>query len=487
MLDADLSWEVAGHSLLGSATGQSTKTIYHRGATAQVTIETARLAELRDAAVKRKNAIFGPFEPGSMTPRLEARPDLVGRRLSSLTVTDVSDVRVVLDNPDRLRSFDAAADVLPAFLTGQATDIEGHAVNATLAVALNGTIVSTTKTYVPYGESRQGAWTALVDPGVFQAGRNNVDVLVVHDDRAGVTLERAYATGRFPEQLDLASRGAAEFYDIQQKGLLPREGDGPEARRWTTGDVSIAVPIDPSAPPNSLRVRVAAASQAGRPIRIDVSGCTLFEGVMPGLPWARTLPLTRCEAALAQHEVTIGIHSDLSPLPGGGQPVGLALASVNLYSGSWPPKIAAPGQARADLRLLPPMPTPFQRSDVVRLELTNTGDTAWPAAGDGVAAGAATEIVLSWRGEHQRVAEQRLPLAFTMHPGDQVREELPLVPPPDVEGDASWTVAIRPVLRGGEAIPVEVPCVLHVVERRVPAAHATGHEAPSSVRHAAAH
>ena len=181
--------------------------------------------------------------------------------------------------------------------------------------------------------------------------------------------------------------------------------------------------------------------------------------------------------------MTIGIHSELSPLAGrGNQPVGVAIAAINLYADDWPPAAAAQGHAQADIRLLPPTPTPFQRSDIVTLELTNTGDTAWPSADDGVAAGAATDIVFSWKGAHQRVAEQRLPLAFTMHPGDQVREELPLVPPSEVEGDASWTVSIRPAVRDGTPIPVEAPCVLHVVAQRVSAAPDSGHEAPSSAR-----
>ena len=72
-------------------------------------------------------------------------------------------------------------------------------------------------------------------------------------------------------------------------------------------------------------------------------------------------------------------------------------------------------------------------------------------------------------------AEQRLPLAFTMHPGDQVREELPLVPPADVESRRTWTVAIGPASRDGKPIPVDVPCVLHVVANR---GHADKHLDP---------
>jgi len=474
LLDADLSWEAAGHSLLGAEPRQSTKTIYHRGATLQLTIEAAQLAALRDAAVKRKTAIFGPSEPGSMTPHLEARPDLIGRRLSSLMVTDDSDVRVLLDDVERFRKFDPNGEVVPALLTGQAIDIEGHAVNATLAVVLNGVIAATTKTYQPVDGLRQGAWAAMLEPGVLRPGRNDVQVLVVRDAPKSVTFQRAYATGRFPEQLDLASRGAADFYGVDQKGLLPREGDGPDARRWSSGDVSIAVPIDPTTRPHSLRVRIGAASLPDRPIRIDLSGCKIFEGRMTGLPWARTFPVSACGTALAQPEVIVGIHSELAPLPGGSErPVGLGIVSINLYSGTWPPNAAKPGESRAEVRLLPPTPTPFQRSDVVTVELTNTGDTAWPSADDGVAAGAATDIVLSWRGERHHEAEQRLPLAFTMHPGDQVREALPLVPPADVEADGVWTVTIGPASRDGKPIPVDVPCVLHVVANRGHAAMTT--------------
>jgi hypothetical protein len=481
-LDADLSWEAAGHSLLGAESRQSTKTIYHSGATRQITIEAAKLAALRDAAVKRKTAIFGRPGPGSVTPHLEARQDLIGRRLSSLTVSDDTDVRVLLDDVERIRKFDPEDEIVPALLTGQAIDIEGHAANATLAVALNGTIATTTRTYQPVDGLRPGAWAAMVDPAALRPGRNDVEVLVVRDDSKGATFERAYATGRFPEQLDLASRGAADFYGVDQKGLLPREGDGPDAKRWSSGDVSIAVPIEPTARPHSLRVRIAAASLPDRPIRIDLSGCKVFEGRMTGLPWARTFPIGDCGTALGQPEVIIGIHSELAPLPGkSGQPVGLGITAVNLYSGTWPPKTAKPGEARAEVRLLPPTPTPFQRSDVVQVELTNTGDTAWPSADDGVAAGAGTDIVISWRGD-RTTAEQRLPLAYTMHPGDQVREELPLVPPANVDGHAPWTVTISPVGRDGKAIPVEAPCVLHVVEDRAREKRATERETPRAAR-----
>jgi hypothetical protein len=69
-----------------------------------------------------------------------------------------------------------------------------------------------------------------------------------------------------------------------------------------------------------------------------------------------------------------------------------------------------------------------------------------------------------------------------MHPGDQVREELPLVPPANVDGHAPWTVTISPVGRDGKAIPVEAPCVLHVVEDRAREKRATERENPLDAR-----
>jgi hypothetical protein len=105
----------------------------------------------------------------------EARP-FIGREVGSFgSVVEDRSVRVAIDHDEELQSVDVEAAELPAQLTGRVRD-PGRAAAAglRLAVALNGVIVATTRTW-----PGQAQWAAMLPPESLRPGPNTVELFVV--------------------------------------------------------------------------------------------------------------------------------------------------------------------------------------------------------------------------------------------------------------------------------------------------------------------
>jgi acyl dehydratase len=94
----------------------------------------------------------------------------------------------------------------------------------------------------------------------------------------------------------------------------------------------------------------------------------------------------------------------------------------------------------------------------------NRGATAWAdASGDRDPSGNAA-LELRWRRSPSGVDDrtQRMRFPRVLHPGDNVRVEVPLVPPPSVAGAGPWDVAVSPVTTEGAEIVLDAPCTVRV-------------------------
>ncbi len=114
------------------------------------------------------------------------RPELHGRPTSSLAMLD--------ENVFELRLIDASAyeDVhpdspfLPAHVTGELLSADEHG-QRELAVAINGVIRATTRTYGDGADHPR--FTAMVPPDAFRAGANVVEIFVIRDRAGRIALE----------------------------------------------------------------------------------------------------------------------------------------------------------------------------------------------------------------------------------------------------------------------------------------------------------
>jgi hypothetical protein len=192
VLHVALPWTADGRSALLDAPRSGAKRIQHKSATESVDIDTTELARLRQRAVHRRLTLFGGVD-GDFLPEASAHRELIGQEVAVLRPVDIDKTRVQLDHEPRYRDFDPASDALPALMSGSVID-DGHLQDPDLAVAVNGVVRATTRTYNPPGKHLR-TWTAFVHPRYFRKGTNDVEVFVIDDRGSQVRLDLAYGAG----------------------------------------------------------------------------------------------------------------------------------------------------------------------------------------------------------------------------------------------------------------------------------------------------
>ena len=93
------------------------------------------------------------------------------------------------------------------------------------------------------------------------------------------------------------------------------------------------------------------------------------------------------------------------------------------------------------------------------VQLANPGDTVLLSPLDSGESG--VDLELRWSGA--RETTQRLPLPRTLYPAEQITAEVPLMPPPELEGRGPWTLHVVPVRRDRRPVTLDSPCVVRVV------------------------
>jgi Sulfatase len=184
-LGARLPWRVAGRSLLRRRppTDGVVAVMGSQGQT--VERQLSQLVVERAEELRRQVETFGV---GSWDSLYRAGPlgGLVGQRLDDLGVGDADGLSLDLDGRAAYGAVDPKSPLVPAFVTGR---VHGAAPGWDLAVALNGRIAATARTYDSLGETR---FAAMMPETALRAGRNDVAVLVVGD--GGSSLEKIEST-----------------------------------------------------------------------------------------------------------------------------------------------------------------------------------------------------------------------------------------------------------------------------------------------------
>jgi hypothetical protein len=192
-----------------------------------------------------------------------------------------------------------------------------------------------------------------------------------------------------------------------------------------------------------------------------VNGCVVYEGAVESAPWYRTFSLDACAALRTATEVRIRIRT----LGGAGTGQdGVALETLNLFPTPWPPPPAGAHDLRAAVHIVGGTRERVAHADRIAVDVQNQGSLAWPSAASESHDSSEAALELRWRrlpsGPEDR--SQRLRLPHVLHPGDQVRMEVPLVPPPDVAGAGPWDIIFVPVTAEGAEISVDEPCTVRV-------------------------
>jgi hypothetical protein len=280
-----------------------------------------RVAAGLKAAVEWKLSLFGlDVWPATRVPGTES---LVGRALSSLTIDpDDSGLRPRLTRPLALEDVDPGARVLPAQVTGWIEPRQrAQRQPVAVAIAVNDRIVATTQTL-----PRDARWSAILPPSALQRGANRLSAFIVDPRHPDILRQAEAPAGTDPTNLAL---GAAASIGVEQSGFHRAEVRDGVPFRWTSGDASIKVPIDPARPPSHLEVSVLSSGPAGKSLHVSVDRCEALEARLPRGRWEKTIALGRCTPH--GYWADISIRSDVHT-PSGRDPrrLGIALSRVTL-------------------------------------------------------------------------------------------------------------------------------------------------------------
>jgi hypothetical protein len=443
ILGVPLTWKADGLDAGSSVDPGPTKRLHFTGATKSMELDASWLAGERDKAVARKVSLFG--EDGRWRVPAPGSRALLGRLVADLATED-GELVALVDHPQRFRNVVLDGDELPVTISGRLRTRESEPASGELAIAVGGRIVALTRTFDP-GDAPRDSWRALIDPAALKPGRNAVEVFVV-PPQPGAPLARAFGSGQRPATVNLASRGASDYFEVAQEGLLPREGE-PVPFRWTTGDARLTVPLG-EAPPKSLRIGLLATRPGGSELSIFYNDCELFAGTVTA-PWYRVFPLAGCGAgATPADTATITLRATAWEDQERKRSVGVGVETVNLFTHDWPPP-DAPSLAHAgNIRLVDP-DAPRTAGSTVNVELGNLGQRTWLPASEAPGPERAIALAIRWRvtSPKGRAAEQHMQLPRAMYPTDRVVIEAPLVPPPALAASGPWEVTIAPIDHDG--------------------------------------
>ena len=324
-LGVRLPWTTDGANVLDPAwSGRPAKTMLVAGGG---TRRMAGPADLRGAVMERVRHKLALFEGGDPlnAPAAGGRADLIGRRATDYPAA-ATDIEVTVDAPELLGAVDPVADFVPAHITGSAPAPDG-ASPPLLAVALNGVVAAVTRPYPFSVFGRDGAWEAIVDPGLLQPGVNTLAVFTVEERADGtVGLAEAYAGDGEP-RVNLILDTTVALLGATAAGFHGLEHTEDRAFRWTTGEARINVPIDRETPPAALDMDVAMTGPPKR-LRIEADGCVLFDDTISGR-WAESFALDGCRLTPPSLEILLASDTHV-PDTSDNRTLGVGIAAVEL-------------------------------------------------------------------------------------------------------------------------------------------------------------
>lgn len=326
-LGRQIPWRVDGRNL-GEAADERAEVRIHPVNGGVRSFESRSFKEL-DAGLADKARLFGEGDT-ALIFRAGPNPELLGRRLDDLEVRVDDDLQIALHHPARWDDVNTQAGFLPAEVTGTVRDSGWEATDsAVVAIAVNGVVAATTRSYPP-----NGVWSAIVPPETLSPGANRVEGLVVEDGPAGFTLRRS-RDGEGATYLGLAL-GGRFVLGVEEDGFFPAPQRGGDGARWTGGRAMLRVPLRGDEHPTALQLDIREAVGPNPALKIDVNGCRIFEGRIGRGGWSRTIPLGACPVAgdEAHIELISTVYVDPRALPGtpGRMGRGVRVGSVKLLA-----------------------------------------------------------------------------------------------------------------------------------------------------------
>jgi hypothetical protein len=184
LLGVDIPWETDGHSVAAAGSGDGPSVVVDTSSGERVVGDVADLLEERDAVLARQVELFGE---GDARPGLYAagpRPDLLGQDVDALAVSAPDGPRFESYGTSR---YDPASSFAPVRVYGRLHDVPP---GRDIAVAVNGTIVATTRSFDFDGDTLV---SALAPESAYRPGDNTVRLYVVEGGAGDTSLHELRA------------------------------------------------------------------------------------------------------------------------------------------------------------------------------------------------------------------------------------------------------------------------------------------------------
>jgi hypothetical protein len=133
---------------------------------------------------------FGPASDSDSLYRIAPRPELLGKAVGQLSVSNRQPVEIELLRSGTFYSSDPEA-VVPCYFEGRVLSVADSGQPVSIAVAVNGTIRAVTRTYQIDGI--RDRWAAMVPETAFHEGENDVQYFTVESDGPNLRLSPCIA------------------------------------------------------------------------------------------------------------------------------------------------------------------------------------------------------------------------------------------------------------------------------------------------------
>jgi hypothetical protein len=179
LLDIEVPWKVAGSSLFAEHKNERTrKKVFE--------VETKQWFEFDvpqkpfERTLEQKQSLFGRGMVEGLF-QMGPRRNLIGKSIAESISEGGREITVKVNYAADFENIDPKSRYVPAFITGKLEPSENSGGHYDLAIAVNGTIRATTKSFTIKNDE---AFGALLPEWSFQAGRNNLKFFVFPESTA---------------------------------------------------------------------------------------------------------------------------------------------------------------------------------------------------------------------------------------------------------------------------------------------------------------
>jgi hypothetical protein len=174
-----LPFKVDGKSLLDRSYKGQSEIKVETTAGDPVTMPSEQWQARREESLQRRISLFGwddaaPGIYGGIGPRR----DLIGTKLSSQQIAAGGGMSASIEEPQRFVDYDPDGVFCPCQIVGRLHGVNGQVGRRDIAVALNGEIVATGKTFEDLGPNKLN-WSVMLPESKLRKGKNDLRVFLI--------------------------------------------------------------------------------------------------------------------------------------------------------------------------------------------------------------------------------------------------------------------------------------------------------------------